>query len=59
MDIMKKLMKKSLTRMKQSNKSFALLYPYSIPLYRRLGWEIISNKMTYVVKDTADSDKDQ
>ena len=38
--IMKKLMKKSLTRMKQSNKSFALLYPYSIPLYRRLGWEI-------------------
>ena len=50
--IMKKLMKQSLTRMKQSNKSFALLYPYSIPLYRRLGWEIISNKMTYVVKDT-------
>ena len=50
--IMKKLMKKSLTRMKQSSKSFALLYPYSIPLYRRLGWEIISNKMTYVVKDT-------
>lgn len=50
--IMKKLMKKSLTRMKESNKSFALLYPYSIPLYRRLGWEIISNKMTYVIKDT-------
>lgn len=51
-DVMKKLMKKSLTRMKESNKSFALLYPYSIPLYRRLGWEIISNKMTYVIKDT-------
>ena len=44
--IMKKLMKKSLTRMRENNKSFALLYPYSIPLYRRLGWEIISNKMT-------------
>lgn len=50
--IMKKLMRKSLTRMKENNKSFALLYPYSIPLYRRLGWEIISNKMTYVIKDT-------
>lgn len=50
--IMKRLMKKSLTRMKDSKKSFALLYPYSIPLYRRLGWEIISNKMTYVIKDT-------
>lgn len=50
--IMKKLMIQSLTRMKDSHKSFALLYPYSIPLYRRLGWEIISNKMTYTVKDT-------
>ena len=50
--IMKKLMIQSLTRMKESHKSFALLYPYSIPLYRRLGWEIISNKMTYTVKDT-------
>lgn len=38
--------------MKESNKSFALLYPYSIPLYRRLGREIIYNKMTYVIKDT-------
>ena len=26
--------------------------PYSIPLYRNLGWEIISNKMTYTIKDT-------
>lgn len=50
--IMKKLIIQSLTRMKESHKSFALLYPYSIPLYRRLGWEIISNKMTYTVKDT-------
>ena len=49
--LMKKLMRKSLTRMRDSNKSFALLYPYSIPLYRGLGWEIISNKMTYVIKD--------
>lgn len=50
--IMKNLMRLGLTRMKENGKSFALLYPYSIPLYRNLGWEIISNKMTYVVKDT-------
>ncbi|MBP0984377.1 MAG: GNAT family N-acetyltransferase [Oscillospiraceae bacterium] len=50
--IMKRLMIQSLTRMRESRRPFALLSPYSIPLYRRLGWEIISNKMTYVVKDT-------
>ena len=38
--------------MRDAHKSFALLYPYSIPLYRGLGWEIISNKMTYTIKDT-------
>ena len=31
--LMKKLMRKSLTRMRDSNKSFALLYPYSCLLY--------------------------
>ena len=50
--IMKKLMIRSLTRMRENLRSFALLYPYSIPLYRNLGWEIISNKMTYTIKDT-------
>ena len=47
--IMKKLMIQCLTRMREGHKSFALLYPYSIPLYRNLGWEIISNKMTYTI----------
>jgi len=50
--IMKRLMVRGLTRMRENNRPFALLYPYSIPLYHRLGWEIISNKMTYTVKDT-------
>lgn len=50
--IMKRLMIQSLTHMHENHRPFALLYPYSIPLYRRLGWEIISNKMTYIVKDT-------
>ncbi len=49
--IMSRLMKKSLTRMKEKRQSLALLYPYSIPLYRKFGWEIISNKISYSIKD--------
>ena len=32
--------------------SLSLLYPYSIPLYRRKGWEIVSDKMAFRLKDT-------
>lgn len=49
--IMKKLMTLTLEKLKKEGKYFALLYPYSIPLYRNLGWEIISNKISYIVKD--------
>ncbi len=49
--IMSKLMYKSLTRMKEKGQLLALLYPYSIPLYRKFGWEIISNKISYTIKD--------
>ena len=34
-----------------SGMPLALLYPFSIPLYRHFGWEIVSNKMSYKVKD--------
>ena len=44
--IMKKLMIMSLTNMRDAHRPFALLYPYSIPLYHRLGWEIISDKIS-------------
>ena len=49
--IMKKLMIQGLTQMHEEGKSFALLYPYSIPLYHHLGWEIISNKISFNIKD--------
>lgn len=49
--IMSKLMKRSLIRMQEKRQSLALLYPYSIPLYRMFGWEIISNKISYNIKD--------
>ena len=49
--IMKRLMHQSLDHMRRRGQSLALLFPYSIPLYRKMGWEIISNKLTYSVKD--------
>lgn len=49
--IMKRLMLRSLTHMRERKQSVALLFPYSIPLYRKMGWEIVSNKITYSVKD--------
>lgn len=48
---MAKLMKQSLTEMKKNGQSLSLLYPYSIPLYRKRGWEIISDKMSYSIRD--------
>ena len=50
--IMRRLMHMSLVRMREKGQSLSLLFPYSIPLYRRFGWEIISNKISYVVKDS-------
>lgn len=49
--IMKRLMRRSLEHMREREQSLALLFPYSIPLYRKMGWEIISNKISYSVKD--------
>jgi len=49
--IMKRLMHQSLEHMRDRKQSFAMLFPYSIPLYRRFGYEIISNKISYTVKD--------
>ena len=39
--IMKRLMHQSLDHMRRRGQSLALLFPYSIPLYRKMGWEII------------------
>lgn len=50
--IMKRLLRLSLTRIRENGRSLALLFPYSIPLYRKFGWEIVSNKISYRVKDT-------
>jgi predicted acetyltransferase len=51
MKLMTILMRQSLTHMRETGQSLALLYPYSIPLYRHRGWEIISDKMKYKISD--------
>ena len=50
--LMKRLLHLSLERMRSDGRSIATLYPFSIPLYRKFGWEIISNKISYKVKDS-------
>lgn len=49
--LMSRLMKESLTEMRSKGQTLAILYPYSIPLYRKRGWEIISDKMTWRITD--------
>lgn len=49
--LMHSLMGQALADMRERKQSISYLYPYSIPYYRRKGWEIISDKMTFEVKD--------
>lgn len=49
--LMSRLMRRSLVEMRENGQSLALLYPYSIPLYRHRGWEIISDKMTWRISN--------
>lgn len=50
--LMNKLMLHVLSNMRDRKQSISYLYPYSIPYYRRKGWEIISNKISFEVQDT-------
>ncbi|MBN2642809.1 MAG: GNAT family N-acetyltransferase, partial [Victivallales bacterium] len=49
--LMSRLMRESLETMRSEGESLAILYPFSIPLYRYRGWEVISDKMTFRIKD--------
>ena len=46
------LIGKSLEYMRSQQQIVSYLCPYSIPLYRKHGWEIVSDKMTFTIKDT-------
>jgi len=49
--LMSRLMKESLETMRKQKQSISFLYPYSILLYRHKGWEVVSDKMTYRIRD--------
>lgn len=49
--LMHKLLYKSLEIMKEKNQTISYLYPYSIPYYRRKGWEIVSDKIVFEIND--------
>ncbi|MFJ5761398.1 enhanced intracellular survival protein Eis [Neobacillus sp. NPDC093182] len=51
MGLMYKLIRQALADMQQRKQSISYLFPYSIPYYRGRGWEIISDKMTFEVRD--------
>lgn len=52
MGLMSALIRRCLMDMRKRGQSISLLYPYSIPLYRHKGWEIVSDKMTFRLRDT-------
>lgn len=50
--LMNDLILAALERMRQRKQWISYLYPYSIPYYRKKGWEIMSDRMSYSIKDT-------
>lgn len=50
--LMHDLIKFALVHMRENQQWISYLFPYSIPYYRRKGWEIMSDKMTFRIKDT-------
>jgi len=49
--LMHKLLYQALENMRKKRQLISFLYPYSIPYYRRKGWEIISDLITFEVND--------
>ncbi|MGO3733341.1 MAG: GNAT family N-acetyltransferase [Vagococcus sp.] len=50
--LMNDLIKLGLEKMRENQQWISYLYPYSIPYYRRKGWEIMSDKIAFELKDT-------
>lgn len=46
------LMKNCMEYMRSQKMTISLLFPYSIPFYRKMGWEIVTDKMTFLIKDS-------
>lgn len=50
--LMQSLIKTALDDMRENHQSVSMLVPYMVPYYRKRGWEIVSDKMTYTIKDS-------
>ena len=50
--LMSTLIRQALTDMRGRGQSISFLCPYSIPFYRKQGWEIVADKMTFSIRDT-------
>ncbi|KRM72530.1 GNAT family N-acetyltransferase [Lacticaseibacillus brantae] len=50
--LMHDLISVGLNHMREHKQWISYLYPYSIPFYRKKGWEIMSDHLTFEVKDT-------
>jgi predicted acetyltransferase len=46
------LIRRVIAHMKETGQVLSFLYPYFIPLYRKFGWEIVSDKITFTLKDS-------
>lgn len=55
--IMRRLMHQSLVNMRDKGQVLALLFPFSIPLYRKFGWETITNKISFKIRDNQIPDR--
>lgn len=50
--LMSNLIKQALQNMQENHQCISMLYPYFIPYYRKKGWEIVTDIMTYTIRDT-------
>lgn len=49
--LMHKLLEQALIQMRAKGQYISYLFPYSIPYYRRKGWEVVSDKISYEIED--------
>jgi len=50
--LMNDLIKTALIKMRDNQQWISYLYPYSVPFYRKKGWEIFSERITFNMKDS-------
>ena len=50
--LMKDLIQTALEEMRQDKQWISYLFPYNIPYYRRKGWEIMSEKLSFKIRDS-------